>query len=264
MLGEGADCVALLGIGVGIARPDDDRAEAAVVAAICRQHRGRERRPVHVAQRQEQRHLALDVRLQPDLLLEIDLRHRAEALRRLVLLLAEVLLDGVTHRFRFGDRLGLGFDPKPGLAPRRIANIAHASSTWVPAWTGIARVVCDVGTSKILRWERVNSKMAGAEDQPRCARRGADAAAAAGAAEPGSVHSRHSATSAAITAGPRNRPRNPIVCSPPRIPSRTNRKGSRVAPPIRNGRTKWSATNTTTLPKANTTIAPTVLPSVNR
>src|SRR6266404_3592503 len=42
--------------------------------------------------------------------------------------LAEILLDRVTHGFRFGDRLGLVLDPKPRLAVRRIANVPHASS----------------------------------------------------------------------------------------------------------------------------------------
>src|SRR5947208_9329312 len=62
-----------------------------------RQHRGGERIAVAVAQGQEQRHLVLDMRFQPDLLLEKDLGNGAKALRRLIMLLAEILLDGVAQ-----------------------------------------------------------------------------------------------------------------------------------------------------------------------
>src|SRR5207248_1232271 len=68
------------------------------------------------------------MRLEADLLLERHLRDRAEALRRPVLLLAKVFLDGVAHGLRFGDRFGLGLDPKPRLAARGIANVSHDSS----------------------------------------------------------------------------------------------------------------------------------------
>ena len=55
-------------------------------------------------------------------------KHFAEALRRPVLLLAKVFLDGVAHRLRFGDRFGFGLDPKPRLAAWGIANVSHDSS----------------------------------------------------------------------------------------------------------------------------------------
>src|SRR5947208_15892895 len=93
-----------------------------------RQHRGGERIAVAVAQGQEQRHLVLDMRFQPDLLLEKDLGNGAKALRRLIMLLAEILLDGVAHKLGFGQRLGFGLDPKPCLAARGVANVPHASS----------------------------------------------------------------------------------------------------------------------------------------
>src|SRR5437763_4592588 len=128
MLAEGADRVTLFGIGVGVAGPDDDRAEAAIVAPVGRQHRGGERIAVAVAQGQEQRHLVLDMRFQPDLLLEKDLGNGPKALRRFVMLLAEILLDGVAHKLGFGQRLGFGLDPKPCLAAWGVANVPHASS----------------------------------------------------------------------------------------------------------------------------------------
>src|SRR5438874_6248422 len=77
MLAQRTDRIALTRIGIGIVGPDDDRPKAAVVAPVRRQHRGCKRGTVHLAQRQEQRHLALDVCLEADLLLEIDLRYRA-------------------------------------------------------------------------------------------------------------------------------------------------------------------------------------------
>src|SRR5882672_60744 len=43
MLGERADRIALIGIGIGVARSDDDRTKAPVVAAARRQHRGCQR-----------------------------------------------------------------------------------------------------------------------------------------------------------------------------------------------------------------------------
>src|SRR5579859_2152934 len=70
-----------------------------------------------------------------------------------------------------------------------------------------------------------------------------------------STHSRHSRYRAEITAGPRNSPIRPQLSTPPRMPSRTQMKGSLVVPPIRAGRMKWSATKVTTTPDANTVTA---------
>jgi hypothetical protein len=59
--------------------------------------------------------------------------------------------------------------------------------------------------------------------------------------EPGSaqspipIHSRQTVRSAAMITGPRKRPTNPNDVSPPRIPISTNRKGSRVVPPMSAG-----------------------------
>src|SRR5438552_7253045 len=79
------------------------------------------------------------------------------------MLLAEILLDRVAHRLRFGDCLGLALDPKPRLALRRIANVPHASSQHGSGQyafpTGRHREDGDAmsGDSKIPSSERVNS-----------------------------------------------------------------------------------------------------------
>ena len=78
------------------------------------------------------------------------------------------------------------------------------------------------------------------------------------------VHSRQRVMSAAMTAGPTNSPSRPNASSPPRMPSRTQRNGSRAAPPISTGRTKWSATNTTARPMPTSTAAAPALPSARR
>src|SRR5437763_1823569 len=98
------------------------------------------------------------MRFQPDLLFERDFRHRAKTLRRLVMLLAEILLDRMAHDLRFGDCLGLVLDPKPRLALRRIANVPHASSN-MASGTRRHREGGDAmsGDRKIRSSERVNS-----------------------------------------------------------------------------------------------------------
>src|ERR1700687_3769121 len=53
MLGERADRVALIGVGIGVSRSDDDRPKAPVIATARRQHCGRQRVAVAVAQREE-------------------------------------------------------------------------------------------------------------------------------------------------------------------------------------------------------------------
>src|SRR5215472_1377377 len=68
------------------------------------------------------------MRFEADLLLEIHLRGRLEALDRFLLLLAMELLDCVAHAFRLYRRFRLGLDPKPGFPAWGIANISHASS----------------------------------------------------------------------------------------------------------------------------------------
>src|SRR5262249_18487819 len=77
---------------------------------------------------QEQRHLALDVGFEPDLLLEENLGRRLERLDRLFLLLAKKLLDGMAHPVGFTGGFGFCFDSEPGLSAWGIANVFHASS----------------------------------------------------------------------------------------------------------------------------------------
>src|SRR5580692_8934852 len=68
------------------------------------------------------------MRFEADLLFEVNLGGRLEALYRLFLLLAKELLDGVAHAFGFYRGLGFGLDTKPGLPAWSIANVFHASS----------------------------------------------------------------------------------------------------------------------------------------
>src|SRR5260370_6212174 len=70
MFAQRGDRLAMNGVGVAVLRADDDGPETAIIAPAGRQHRGREWLAVVVGHGEEDRHLALDMRLQPDLLLE--------------------------------------------------------------------------------------------------------------------------------------------------------------------------------------------------
>src|ERR1700732_1019630 len=65
------------------------------------------------------------MRFEADLLFEVNLGGRLEALYRLFFLLAKELLDGVAHAFGFYRGLGFSLDPKPGLPAWSIANVFH-------------------------------------------------------------------------------------------------------------------------------------------
>src|SRR5437899_2358115 len=67
VLAQGGDRLAMNGVGVAVLRADDDGLEAAVIAPAGRQHRSGQRLAVVVAQGEEDRHLPLDMRLQPNL-----------------------------------------------------------------------------------------------------------------------------------------------------------------------------------------------------
>lgn len=54
----------------------------------------------------------------------------------------------------------------------------------------------------------------------------------------GTSHSRHTISNAAMITGPRNKPSNPNVASPPKMPTNANRNGKRAAPPTSVGQTK--------------------------
>src|ERR1700721_3582070 len=69
VIAERANCVAVLREWVAVRESDDDRLDRALTS-FRRQHRGGERIALAVAQGQENRHDALDVRLQPDVLLD--------------------------------------------------------------------------------------------------------------------------------------------------------------------------------------------------
>src|SRR5471030_1255477 len=77
---------------------------------------------------------------------------------------------------------------------------------------------------------------------------------------PQCTHSFQSTTRIVINAGPINKPTNPNVSAPPRIPNSTSKNGNLAAPPISTGLTACSATNTTTNPNTATQTAATIEP----
>src|SRR5262249_28386423 len=66
--GERADGITVLGVGITVAGADDDRPEPPFVLAGRWQHRRDEAVALAVAQREEARHYALDMGLEPDVL----------------------------------------------------------------------------------------------------------------------------------------------------------------------------------------------------
>ena len=116
----------MLGVGIAVAGADDHRtAGQGVPPRLLRDHRGGERGPLRVPQRQERRHGAPDVRRAPDVLLHVGPRHRPVALGSLLVGPPEVLLHGVPHQLRFLSCLGLRLDPEPGPPPRGVAHELH-------------------------------------------------------------------------------------------------------------------------------------------
>ncbi len=128
MLAEGPDGVGVIGVRVGIRHADDDRPKAPVIMTAGREHGGDQRISLVVPQCQEQRHFALNMRFEPDLLLDENFGHRLKCLDGLLLLFAKELLDGMAHTVGFTGGLGFGLDPEPGVATRGLTNISHASS----------------------------------------------------------------------------------------------------------------------------------------
>src|SRR5260221_12127334 len=128
MFAQRGDRLAMNRVGVAVLRADDDGLKVAIIAPPGRQHRGGERLAVVVAQGEEDRHLALDMRLQPDLLLEENGGDGPIGFGRLRLGVAEIFFDGVAHGSRIAFRLGFGLDAKPGSPAGGLADISHASS----------------------------------------------------------------------------------------------------------------------------------------
>src|SRR5258708_30174334 len=94
MLAELGDGVAMVRVGVGVLRTDDDAGRRMVGVAPGGQHGGGEGLSSAVAERQKKRHFALDMVLSTDILTNERSRGRTLALRGL-LPLAE---EGVFHR----------------------------------------------------------------------------------------------------------------------------------------------------------------------
>src|SRR6185437_16733672 len=153
------DRTALLRVGIVVRGADDDRAEAAIVMAFRRQHRRRQRVALVIAQCQEQRHGPLQMRVEPDLLLDEAARRRLIALRRLLALLSKKLLDRMPHGIGLDAGFRLRLDAEPGLAARRVANIFHASSATLT--TRLARFAAQGKRLVPARARQRNSRTAG-------------------------------------------------------------------------------------------------------
>src|ERR1700681_2856061 len=106
VLAERLNGVAVLGERIAVRYTDDDRLDRAV-SSFRRQQRGGERLALAVAQRQENRHDAFDVRLQPDVLLDKGAGWHV-GFDGLLPRLAKMLLNGVVHGLRFTRGLRLG------------------------------------------------------------------------------------------------------------------------------------------------------------
>ena len=113
----------------------DAEAVRAAFDAFRRQHRGNETVAFLVAQRKEQGHDALRMRLEADILLDHDFRDRVIARLRFFQFVAEIFFDRVLHQIGFGGGLDLRFDAKPGLVARCVANVLHEASHQTPVAT---------------------------------------------------------------------------------------------------------------------------------
>src|ERR1700732_3970297 len=139
----------MLRIRIVVADADDDRAEVTVVASRRRQHRRRQRVALGIAQREEQRHYPLHVRIEADILLDEAARRRLVGLGRLFALLRKKLLDRMAHDVGFDGGFGLRLDAEPALFAWGVANIFHASSTISSKQAGTAN-----GTRQASRFPR--------------------------------------------------------------------------------------------------------------
>src|SRR5215212_8113350 len=88
-------------------------------------HRGCKPVSVLIAEDEEHRHDPLDVRFQPDILLDVGPGWRDIARLGLFTRLPKELLDRMAHQSGFPSRFHLGLDLKPRLPIRGIAYVAH-------------------------------------------------------------------------------------------------------------------------------------------
>src|SRR5258708_9923976 len=132
MLAELGDGVAMVRVGVGVLRTDDDAGRRMVGVAPGGQHGGGERLASAVAERQKQRHFALDMVVSTDILLNERSRGRTIALGGFLPLAVEELFHGMAHEGGFLGRLGLGLDAEPRMSAGRVTNVLHATSDCSP------------------------------------------------------------------------------------------------------------------------------------
>ncbi len=127
MPAQGLNGLAVFGVGIAVPRPDDDDLKAFVIAAAGGQHGRGQAVAFTIPQGQKQRHLALQMRRQTDILFNKDRRCGFVGCRGLVFLAPEMLLDRMPHQGGFLIRLHLGLHTEPGFPARSIANVLHGN-----------------------------------------------------------------------------------------------------------------------------------------
>src|SRR5215204_418231 len=110
---------------VAVSNPDDHRPNCPSVLARWRKHRGCEPIAFLVAEGEEHGHDPLNVRLEPDVPLDVGAGWRDIAHPRVFTRLSEMLLDRMAHQIGFQGRFSLGLDQEPSLPIRGVAHVSH-------------------------------------------------------------------------------------------------------------------------------------------
>src|SRR5215216_1977432 len=136
MRSQRSDGRVLLRIRIVIGCGNDDDPEPAAILATRRQHRCRQCIALHVAQREEKRHLSLYMGLEADVALNRVGSLRTPGLDCLLPLAAKIFLDRMAHEARLMHRFTFRLDTEPGLTVRCVANILHFARPAIPAILG--------------------------------------------------------------------------------------------------------------------------------
>src|SRR3954470_6538821 len=125
VLTERLNSLAVLWIGVAVSNPDDHGPDRPRILARWRKHYGCKPVSFLVAQSQEHRHDALEVGLQPDVLLNVGPGWRHIGHDGLFPRLPKVFFDRVIHQMGFQGRLRLSLDLEPCLPAWSVAHEPH-------------------------------------------------------------------------------------------------------------------------------------------
>src|SRR4051812_45444116 len=128
MTPESLDGVVIKQVRVAVLRTDDNRLEGRIVTTFGGQFGRHMRDSIVVTQGQEERHAALDMRLQSDIALDEIGRCGLVARCGGLPFAAEMLFHGMAHGGRLLGGLGFGLKPEPSLAARSVADVLHASN----------------------------------------------------------------------------------------------------------------------------------------